>query len=463
MTSAIRLACALLLGAAACVPYGAGYNDVRSMVKARTGQSVRWNTIDDSDQFSAPTKRLLAAPLTFDAAIKVALLNNSELQAAFAELGIARGELISSMRIPNPEAELRLGLTAAEPTIELTFTEDLTDFIFIPLRKGVADAGFAAAKLRVVGAAMDLAFEARTAFYSFQAEQQILRLRRTVLKTAEASFYAKQRIFDAGNVSELDYLTEKAMYEEARLGHARAETALKVAREQMNVVLGLWGKGAKWTITTQLADPPNEPLGTQEIEQRAVAKSIDLAAAEHRFEAAARRANLSRAEGLIPEIAVGVGIDIEDGATNIGPAVGLRVPLFYQGQGEVSAAKAQMRRQQEMYRGLAVKIRSASRSAAMRLRAARDRALYYKRVILPLRKKLTRETLLHYNAMSLSVIQLLLAKRDEIESSRAYVEALREYWMARAEVQQLLAGRLAKGAANMAMEESGGPARRGGH
>jgi cobalt-zinc-cadmium efflux system outer membrane protein len=48
--------------------------------------------------------------------------------------------------------------------------------------------------------------------------------------------------------------------------------------------------------------------------------------------------------------------------------------------------------------------------------------------------------------MNMSVFQLLLARRDQIEAGRAYVEAQREYWIAAADLEQLLAGRIPDGA-----------------
>ena len=44
--------------------------------------------------------------------------------------------------------------------------------------------------------------------------------------------------------------------------------------------------------------------------------------------------------------------------------------------------------------------------------------------------------------MNIGVFQLLQAKRDQIETARAYVETQREYWIARSELEQLLSGRL---------------------
>jgi hypothetical protein len=61
----------------------------------------------------------------------------------------------------------------------------------------------------------------------------------------------------------------------------------------------------------------------------------------------------------------------------------VEVPLFYQGQGEVARAQAEARRQTELYDGLSVRIRSAARTAAERLSVARERARYFREVLLP--------------------------------------------------------------------------------
>jgi hypothetical protein len=45
---------------------------------------------------------LLAQPLTADAAVQLALLNNSGLKASLTELGIAEAELVQAGRLRNP-------------------------------------------------------------------------------------------------------------------------------------------------------------------------------------------------------------------------------------------------------------------------------------------------------------------------------------------------------------------------
>src|SRR5690606_18152822 len=87
-------------------------------------------------------------------------------------------------------------------------------------------------------------------------------------------------------------------------------------------------------------------------------------------------------------------------------------------------------------------IRAAARAAAARLVAARDRVRFYEEVLLPMRQTVLEETQLQYNAMATSAFELLRAKRTQVDAQRSHVEALRDYWIARAEVEQLIAGRL---------------------
>ena len=69
---------------------------------------------------------------------------------------------------------------------------------------------------------------------------------------------------------------------------------------------------------------------------------------------------------------------------------------------------------------------------------ARSRAEYYRTTILPLRRSILQETQKQYNAMLLGAFQLLAAKENQISAGGRYIEALREYWIARSELDELL-------------------------
>src|SRR5437868_7268883 len=81
--TALVVALGLLSG---CVSRDAGYQDVRKVVMSRTGHDVRWGHLEGESASQDAVRQLLAKPLTAENAVKLALLNSAELQAAFEEL-----------------------------------------------------------------------------------------------------------------------------------------------------------------------------------------------------------------------------------------------------------------------------------------------------------------------------------------------------------------------------------------
>jgi cobalt-zinc-cadmium efflux system outer membrane protein len=433
---------AIFTSLVACVSADAGYEDVRKLTTDRIQQEVRWSAQDSSGSPEKRTRELLARPLTADAAVQLALLNNQGLQADFEELGIARARLVQGLRLPNPTADASLEFERSKSTnIELHGLISISDLLFLPLRGSIAGAALDAAKASVAGKVLDLAFQTRVAFYEYQAAEQTLELHRTILVALRASFEAARSLHEAGNITDLSFANERALYEESRVAYTRAEAALAARREELSDLLGL-SKQPGWTTEPRLPDAVGIDESLATLEARAVERSLDLEVIRHRFEAAAKGANIARAQGWIPELRAGVAAERDNGEWGIGPAVVLEVPLFYQGQGERGAALADMRQQQKLYSDAAVRIRTTARAVVSQLQAATKSVEHYKDVLLPLREQIVNDTQLEYNAMGASVFQLLQARREQIAAARTYVELLRDYWILRAEADQLVAGRL---------------------
>lgn len=148
---------------------------------------------------------------------------------------------------------------------------------------------------------------------------------------------------------------------------------------------------------------------------------------------------------LNPLPAVSVGVDAErnlDHSWVVGPTLDLEVPLFDQGQPAVARLAAQYRQAQRRLEALATDIRSEVRQARDALIAARDLAEFYEKVYLPQRIRIVNETLLQYNAMQKGTFELIAAKEHELNAEREYAEAGRDYWIARAQLERALGGRL---------------------
>ena len=157
---------------------------------------------------------------------------------------------------------------------------------------------------------------------------------------------------------------------------------------------------------------------------------------------AGEQLGVSRAVALLPEAALGGGGERAEGEWAVGPVFEFPIPLFDQGQARIGRAAAELRRAQQEYYALGVRLRSTARAVQERVQGAYDRALYYRDILLPLRERIVHETQLHYNAMQLGVFELLRAREQQIQAAVAYVDTLLDYWLARTDLEQLLSGRL---------------------
>lgn len=449
IATAVLTTLLLCAGGCARVPREAGFGDVERVVAERTGRRVYWNQGTAHDgAVLASMRELLGNEMSADEAVQVALLNNRSLQATYVDLGVAQADVVQAGLLKNPvfDGDLKFSTDGGGTKVELAVVQDFLDVLMIPLRKRVAETAFEAAKLRVTGAVIDLAGRARVAFYGHQAAEQTLELRRAVAAAAGASYDIAQRLRKAGNISELDLAQERALHEQAKLDLARAESAVLDTRERLNVLMGLWGANVNWRAAARLPDPPAEEIATDGIERRAVERSLELAVARTAVESAARTLGIRRSFGLLPEADLGAAAERENaGGWSVGPAFSLPIPLFDQGQAASAAAGAELARARERYAATAVEVRSVARSARNHVLAARSRAEYYRQVMLPLRRQITEETQLRFNAMQVGAFQLLQAKRDEIEAGVAYVDALHEYWVSRADLEQVISGRMLDG------------------
>lgn len=436
----------LALGLAGCATVSpeTGFPEVRAAVQERHGTAIVWNLGTELDQeVEARVRSLLARPLTPEAAVQVALLNSRELQALYAELGLAQADLVQAGLFRNPvlDAAVMFPLSGARPDLQLGVVVGLLDALYVPLRKRVAAAAFEEARLRVTGAVLDFAAEVRAAFYDHQANEQLLEMRRTIAQALGASWEVSRRLHQAGNVSDLDLARERLVAEASRIGLRSAETEARRSRERLTALMGLWGEQTEWQIEGRLPEVPAEPPSMRDVERDALVGSFDLAQARQRLVTAGERVGYERATSLIPSTEAGAEAEREEG-WKLGPALSVPLPLFDQGQARVGRGLAELRRARQEHYALAVRIRSTARAIRDRLLGAHDRARYYQEVLLPLHERIVQEAQLHYNAMQIGIGQLLRDRERQVEAGAAYVEVLREYWLTRADLAQILGGRL---------------------
>lgn len=449
----LALSAVLLIasGLAGCASLDArpAFHDVQSGVADRTGEIVQWNTGSDEDAaVAAKVRAMLADELTLDKAVQIALLNNRRLQGVYEQLGVAQANLVQAGLLKNPifDAELKFpdSVSGTRAVLEMAVIQDFMDIVMIPLRKRLAEAQLEATKARVTAAVLDLTSKVKVAFVRLQAGEQTLAMRKQILQSTDASYDAAKRLHEAGNITDLSLANQRALYEQSKLAVASAETAVLEARERLNTLMGLWGDDTRWSVAGTLPPVPEDEMDLSDLERRAIDASLDLAMLRNEMRVVASRTGIDAAALVFPELAGGAAAEYEGPGDQwqVGPALVVGVPVFDWGQARTAAGRHRLRKLWNEYTALAVEVRSAARAARYRLRNARQQSEYYRRVVLPLAEQIMAETQLQYNAMQLGVFQLLQAKQREIETRHQYILAQRDYWIARTELEQVLAGRM---------------------
>ena len=426
---------------------GQSTDDVQSTVRKRTGKQVQWQKdIAANDQIRGAIRALLQKTLTADAAVQIALLNNRELQATFEEIGIANADLIEAGLLKNPvfagDARFPSGPPSAT-NIELSIAQEFFDLLVIPLRKKVAAAQLAKTKLRVGDGILKLAVEVKTAFYELQAQQQLLERLRAIHETDAAALQLAQRQHEAGNINDLDLANQQATYSQSKLDIAETSGSIRSGREKLNRLMGTWGEDTAWKVADELPRLPSADFPQQRLESLAISQRLDLAATKTEIGALVGSLGITKTYRYVGSIEFGVDTEKDrDGQRVTGPKWQLELPVFNQGQGRIAKLAAQLRQAERRLESEAVVIRAEVRETRNRLIEKRDLAGYYHDELLPGRKKILELTLTHYNAMLKSPYDLLLAKQNEISAERGYIDALRDYWIARADLERAVGGRL---------------------
>lgn len=420
--------------------------EVAALVVDRTGGRTVWNQGTGADaDVDRDTRALLARQLDVNEAVQIALLNNRSVQATYEELGVAQGELVQAGLLTNPifTALLRFPDGArGDPDLEISVSQNFIELLSLPLKKRVAAAQFEAAKARVAGQIIDLAADVREAFYTLQGEQQMLDLRRAVTAATDASAAAEQHIRDAGNTTELALASQQAIHAQAVLDQSAAEVDVVKSRERLTALLGLTSPG-QIKLAPRLPDLPSTDGMLDDAEQYALQRRLDFKAAVADLNATYETFGLTRRFTWLSDTQLSVDAEHNpDGSNVVGPGVSIPIPIFDDGTAQVAVARGRVRQATQRLAAMRLQIVSDVRSQRAQMFAARARADYVRATLLPLRQKITRQTQLQFNGMLAGVFQLLQAKRDEIEAGQDYITALRDYWLARTQLERATGGTL---------------------
>ena len=453
----------LLLSACVGVPGDDGFAAVEQMTRERLDKTIARQPVAASaaSATSAATPaapaaatpvathaaldRLRTQPLTVEDAVQIALLNNPGLQVSYAELGIAQAELMRAGTLPNPRISYLRASHGDEFKLETVIGFNVLALFTAPLASRMEARRFEAVKADVAATVLRLAADTRLAWVQAVAANEKLRYAERVQASAAAGAELAQRMQAAGNFSRLAQLREKAFHSEAATSLALARLQAAEQREQLARLMGLSGGQRDFKLPERLPDVPGEvPVSLRDVEDlqaRALQARLDVLAAQRQAESLAQSLGLTRATRFVNVLELGPARVTETPSPRKrGYEISFELPLFDFGTARVARAEALYTQALYQVAAVALNAQAEARSVHGQWHSQWQQARHQREQVLPLRKQISEEVLLRYNGGFVSVFELLADARGQIAAVSASIEATRDFWLADAQLQAMLAG-----------------------
>ncbi len=441
---AVSAALGLLAGCAS-LPRAQGLDDIHTLVEQRHGTALTWS-IATTDDANNALNILLAQPLTADRAIEIALLRNPRLQMEFARLGIAQADVFEASRMRNPT----FSMAALDPhrigentRIDAGFSASFAELLLLPSRRRLALGEYARSKELIGNAVLNLLCDVRAAWFNAVSAQQVANMRETVAKVAATSAELAAKFHAAGNIAVLELKLQQAAATQARLAAARARSDSLRARSALNQLLGLAGEQIHWHADVRLSTPLASEDSVATLLAIARVQRLDLLATQQEVTLLEGSLGITQRFRWLGNVEVGVSGERDNDGTHLyGPSLSLQLPIFSQGQAAIARAETQLAQGRARLQSLQIEIDAAVRLGVDSVAAASAIAQDYRAALIPEREAIVVHTLDKMNFNLVGAFELLLTRQQEVDAYQGYIEAVRDYWLARGELARAVGARL---------------------
>jgi len=435
--AALAALASVIVGCASAPPHR-GSDGVSSLVAARGLPDLKWAR-GDAARLPSPT-----GPVSRADALKLAFANNAQVRELYARLGIGSADVVEASRLANP----RLGYVDLRPEggglsqITRSISLDFTDALLLPSRLRLARAEFQRSQEQVADALLDLSARVDEAWFNAVSARQVAELRELAATAGDASAEMAKRLYDAGNLSPKAFALEGAAASDQRIAAAHAKADATRARELLAGLMGLSTRDA-WQVPARLPAMKELPVDEAALLKMAETQRLDLSAARRDVTNQVDFASMTRHWRWLGDLEGGYERESDtDGSRLRGPALSLRLPLFNQNQSGVMRADAQAEIAQARLSELELKVKNDVARGLDQLASAREIAEAYRTAVLPQRELLVTSTQEEHNFMLVGVFELLQARRSQLDAYQSYVEAVRDYWVARTDLRKSVGGAL---------------------
>ena len=439
---AATIVVAVTLTGCATLPRDHGFDATRELVQSRLNAAPNWSPDDPETAANAPDE-----PIDAQTAVRLAFAHNPAVREEFARLGLGRAEIEDARRIANPGfgfSRLNVpGADSAQITRELSL--GLADVLLLSSRNRLAGGEFERLQAQVADALLNLAADVESAWLEAVGAAQVAAVRSLIADASTASMTLAQRFFDAGNISRLQLAQEQAAASHARIESTRAAAEALRARHALADLLGLRASD-DWTVLETLEAPDDQTFGREAMQSLALEQRLDLRAARMSVALREEALGITRRWRWLGDVEVGIERESEpDGGRLTGPTLHLELPIFNQGQGEMARADAELIESAAAHAALRLRVQNEVNLALEGLLVSRTIFESYREALLPQLETVVEQSQREVNFMLMGVFELLQVRQSEYDAYQEYLQAVRDYWLARVELKRAVGGKLPAG------------------
>lgn len=397
---------------------------------------------------AGPATTATDLPLTLEAAWQLADQSNAVLKSARANLATAEGQLADTQGLlwNNPQiAAERVRHTVPDPGLgdrtQREWSVGLTQTLEIAGQQGyrrtAAEQELAALRETIEEARRQLRAEVEQKFVRVVSLQLRAEMETGLVDLIKENSAVTRKRFDAGEDTKLD-----ANLAEVELG--RAGNQLEIVAEQLiqaradlATLLQLPAEKLP-TVKGSLAGNPELPYTVDQL-LAAAASRAQLRALDHREQAARHRLGLERA-AVYPDVTVGLSSAREGPGDAreklVGLSVSIPLPFFRRNAAGIGKASAELTQAEIEKQAAARDTRARVLTLWQKLDSLRQRVRRMDQSVLQRLEENQRLSTAAYRAGEISLVQMLLATRQVLDTRREVLEAMTDFALTRSELEQ---------------------------
>lgn len=439
-TTTTRLLLPLLFTACVQVEPRPDFEKARNLVEESTGASEVYDPyapiLSDAD-----VTAIFADGLSLNEALRLAMVNNRDLQAEFQEIGIAHADWVQSRLLTNPSLDVlfRFPMDGGRSNLEAIVGGQLLELWRIPVRKKAARLNLESTILRIARRAGERLADTRKAYYAAVAAEELRRVGEANVALARLSFESVQSLHQAGAADAFDENLAQGPLLSAQLGLRMARVDAANAKRTLAKALSINRPIHDLTLTDPL---PTKHAATNDPEvlvQRALESRLDLQAIKETILSLDARVHFERRKAW-GDVGVGVAAERPPGSQDwlVGPTLSLTLPIFDQNQAQVARAGFKLKQMIMLYESASIAVAQDVRASADRVNTASRSLAFYEERLLPQAERsfaLARES---YAAGRSTLLALIEVQRQLLDARRGQVALRLEAAASSADLQRVV-------------------------